>query len=131
MGTAFQGSRLGQITLHSWRQVINLSCSKQSGLHGRNSCSRQEGLHGQKLLLKAGRPPRSHISPALCSPTDRQLCRPNSLNGQPNYLVCKLRGYTRALGAQPFLIFLIGEDEINVQLAVLIVVNCTTQYRLN
>ena len=29
---------------------------------------------------------------------------------QPNYLVCDLRGYTCALGVQPFLI---GEDGIN------------------
>ena len=64
------------------------------------------------ILLKAGRPPRSHISSAFCSPTDRQLCRPNSLNGQPHYLVCNFRGYTCALGAQPWL-FLIWEDEIN------------------
>ena len=90
------------------------------------SCSRQSGLHDQSYLAQ-GRPSRCQISPALCSPTDCQLCRPNSLNSQPNYLVCNLRGYTCALGAHPFLLFLIGEDGLNVQIPELIVVNCTTQ----
>ena len=63
----------------------------------------------QALLLKAGRPPWSHISPSLCSPPDHRLCRPNSMNGQANYLVCNSSGYTCALKARPFLLFLIGE----------------------
>ena len=37
MGAALHGSWFGQITLHSWRQVINLPCSRQSGLHGQSS----------------------------------------------------------------------------------------------
>ena len=139
MGTAIHGCWLGQIALHSGRQVILLSCSRQSGLHSQNSCSRQSDLHGQSscsrqsglhgqnspaqrmptstvrtLPLKAGRPPRSHISPALCSPPDCQLCRPNSLKDQPHYYMCISRGYTCALVARPFLLFLIGEDEINM-----------------
>ena len=52
------------------------------------------------------------MSPKL-SPKLSPKCRRNSLNGQPNYLVCNLRGYTCALGVQPLLLFLIGEDEID------------------
>ena len=96
-GAALHGSWLGQITLHSWRQVINLPCSRQSGLYGQNSCSRSQAsaaktpVQGRQastakaLLLKAGQPPRSHISPASCSPTDRQLCHRKSLNGQSGF----------------------------------------------
>ena len=93
---------IGQITLQNWRQVNNLSCSRQSGLYGQNPAQGRQASTPKALLLKVGRPPRFHISLALCSPTDRQLCRRISLNGQPNYYVCNLRGYTCALRAQPF-----------------------------
>ena len=137
MTAAFQGSRLGQIILHSRRQVINLSCSRQSGLHGQTPAQgsqistaktpapgRQastaktpaefrQASTAKALLLKAGRLPRSHISHALCSPINPQLRRMNSLNCQPNYLVRNSREYMCALAAQPFLLFVVGEHEIN------------------
>ena len=89
---------IGQITLLSWCQVINMSCLRQSGLRGQNS-----PVQGS---------PTSTVS-TLCSRTTRQLCRLNSLNGQPSYLGCNSWGCDYVLGAQSSLSSLIGEMKIN------------------
>ena len=77
---------IGHITLHSWRHVLNLSRSRQLGLHGQNS-----RIQGK---------PTSTVSPVLCSLTSCQLCCLNSLNGQPNNMVCNSWGCACVLGAQ-------------------------------
>ena len=94
---SFHGPYISPISnWHNQRIQFYREHGKSHSIAGvRSSTSPAQGRltsTAKTLLLKAGRPPRSHISPELCSPTGCQLCRPNSLNGQPNYVVCN-RGF--------------------------------------